>query len=307
MSTLYFLTVSTATYMDRVLENAFGCLIGSAVAIIISILIYQRGNRSAYRAEENQRLANEALLHADELNQMRAFRVLLQRSIRTSEIWSEGIKKFITELKEHPVEFPLLLMTSIANLKRIIDAITVEKTGRTYMKHFPSENSANEFISILESVDYLYAEFNQLPETVKRASLNHNDRMIQVSEKLDAADELILENLEEMGDSQLSKDIQNIKTNFAKNRGEISDIHSVNELYFIPMRDLMQKVLESNFMNEFVKNYTYAITKGIQFYSYVGNGYDRFRDNMVELETKIITNTETLRTRAERILQSDLA
>jgi len=304
---MHLFVIFLATYFDRVVENAFGCALGSAIAIIISILIYQRGNRTLQQAADNQRLADEALQTADELNQMRAFKVLLERSIRTSELWSEGIKKFIPELKAHPVIFPLLTMTSIANLERIINTITIEKTGRTYMKHFPGQNSAGEFISILESVDYLYAEFSQLYKMIKMASLNHQDRLNKVSDKFDIADELILKNLEHMEKINLNNDIQKIKTNFAEKRGDLSDIHAVNSLYFVPMQQFMRRILESGYMDEFVKNYTYAISKGIEFYTYVGNGYKRFYGEMVEIENKINTNIEELKVRADNILRSNLA
>ncbi len=160
------------------------------------------------------------------------------------------------------------------------------------MKHFPAENSAGEFISLLEVIDYLYVEFSQLQETTKMASLNHNNRLLEVSNNLDAADKLILDNLESLNGTDLNKLIQEIKINFAQKRGENSDIHKVNSLYFIPMQILMKRVLESGFINEFVKNFTYAISKGIEFYSYVGSGYDRFHVEMLELQTKIDKNIE---------------
>ncbi len=175
------------------------------------------------------------------------------------------------------------------------------------MKYFLGQNSAGEFISILESVDYLYAEFNQLYEMIKMASLNHQDRLNKVSDKFDIADELILENLEYLEEINLNNDIQKIKTNFAKKRGDLSDIHAVNSLYFVPMQQFMRKVLESGHMDKFVKNYTYAISKGVEFYSYLGNGYERFYDEMVEIENKINTNIAELKVRADNILRSDLA
>lgn len=115
--------------LSRILENAAGCALGSAIAIIISIFIYRESNRKVLEAAEAQRLSDEGIRTADELNQMRAFKVLIQRSIRTSELWSAGIKQFAIELKNHPVVFPLPVTTSIANLKRIIDTISVEKQG----------------------------------------------------------------------------------------------------------------------------------------------------------------------------------
>ena len=175
------------------------------------------------------------------------------------------------------------------------------------MKHFPGQDAAGEFVSILESVDYLYAEFSELYEMIKMASLNHQDRLNKVSDKFDIADELILENLEYLERINLNNEIQKIKANFAEKRGDLSDIHAVNRLYFVPMQQFMRRILESGYMDEFVKNYAYAISKGIEFYSYVGKGYERFYGEIIEIENKILSNIEKLKVRADNILKSNLA
>jgi hypothetical protein len=96
----------------------------------------------------------------------------------------ENISAFITELRLHPNTFPLLSIHTLGNLKRIIDTITIEKTGLTYMKHFQSNTSAIEFTSILNTVDYLYFELSGLPTLVERASLNHSERQMNIETSL---------------------------------------------------------------------------------------------------------------------------
>ena len=291
--------------LSRILENAAGCALGSAIAIIISIFIYRESNRKVLEAAEAQRLSDEGIRTADELNQMRAFKVLIQRSIRTSELWSAGIKQFAIELKNHPVVFPLPVTTSIANLKRIIDTISVEKTGRAYMKHFAGEKSAGEFISILEVIDYLYAEFSALQETIKMASLNHNNRLSEVSDKFDTLDKIIIDNIANILEP-LGSQLREIKSNFVRNRGDASNVHTVNNLYFVPISNLMKKLIDNGIINDFITKMTYASSKGTEFYSYVGSGYDRFAVEALEIENKINANIEKLKVLSERIVQSSL-
>jgi hypothetical protein len=145
---LYFLFVSK--YWSDVIENAIGCTIGSLIAIVVSLIIYWLTIRGA---EKSSRRAGELL----ERNQLIAFALMIRDAINFTEKQSANARKFIDALKNHPNTFPLLQMQPLGTLKRLIDTITVEKTGLTYMKYYPGKNSAKEFIGILDTVDYLHA------------------------------------------------------------------------------------------------------------------------------------------------------
>lgn len=173
------------------------------------------------------------------------------------------------------------------------------------MKHFAGEKSAGEFISILEVIDYLYAEFSALQETIKMASLNHNNRLSEVSDKFDTLDKIIIDNIANILEP-LGSQLREIKSNFVRNRGDASNVHTVNNLYFVPISNLMKKLIDNGIINDFITKMTYASSKGTEFYSYVGSGYDRFAVEALEIENKINANIEKLKVLSERIVQSSL-
>ena len=164
-------------YWYSVTQNAIGCAIGSLAAIVISIWIYHQTiketNKSLKQAQDTK-----------EINELKAFSFMLSDAIALAQKQYENICKFITALGDEPNTFPKIKTRTLGNLKRIIDTITVEDTGLSYMKHFHGADSAKEFTSILETVDYLYFEFKEMNELVKMASQNHYDRQIKFSCKL---------------------------------------------------------------------------------------------------------------------------
>lgn len=295
MSCIFF---GLTAYWNSVFQNAIGCAFGSLAAIIISIVIYKETVRESNEAVKNERLTSET-------NQLKAFKLMLQEVIRISNKMVEFIEEFIPALKTQPSKFPKVQVTSLGSLKRIIDTITVEKTGMTYMKYFVSEDSTKEFLDILKVVDYLYSEFGEFQEVVKRASLNHTARLVRVADILDLADKILLDNIGSANDvPAITQRINSIKENFSRNRGDLSDMSSVNNLYFVPMRDLMMNVLGNDMVNDFTKNFTHTVTKGIEYYNQVRSGYDQFISEVGGILSTVNENLPTLKTNAGKIINS---
>ena len=122
-------------YWNDVIQNAIGGTIGSLLAIVISFFIYwltiRQTNASTVKANKES-----------EDNQLRAFAVMLKDTLKVAKKQLEAINKFVEEIKKQPNEFPVPSMYSMGSLKRVINTITIERTGATYMKYFPSKDSA---------------------------------------------------------------------------------------------------------------------------------------------------------------------
>jgi hypothetical protein len=287
-------------YWYSVIQNAIGCAIGSIVAIVFSFYIYWRSNWNNNRLAKNEKLA-------DELNRLRSFKLMLQRAIKNSDELIKHIGEFIPKLKAHPNEFPLLIITPLGNFKRITETITVEKTGAAYTKHFPGVDSIKEFTSILESIDFLYDAFLECRDVVQRASLNHFDRVMKVSDKFDIADKLLIDvTSDPRNHNVILKDLLEAKANFIKERGELSNIDSVYNLYLLPMRIIMAALIKGGIMNDFIREYTHNITKCIEYYLYIGSGYDKFVLEMEGIEKSLKENLANLEGKAKKILERDL-
>jgi len=297
----FIFSIAVSKYWNDVFQNAIGCAIGSLAAIGISIWIYRETIRQSNKAISNEKIQ-------DETNQLKAFKLMLEAAIKTADKSIGYIDEFILSLKKYPVEFPLLYQTSYGSLKRIIESISVEKTGKSYMKKFPVENSPKEFLLILEVIDYMYAEFGGLYDLVKRASTNHTERLMKVSDDFDVADKILIDHTSEMNFKlEEDKKVMEVKMTFINKRTNSYDMLELYNLYFIPMKELMMERLKRNPGNDFEKNYTYEITKGIYDYEAVGVGVDKFVLTMDKIRISASDNLNKLKMHAEKILQTDFA
>lgn len=154
---------SSTEYWQSVIQNSIGCAIGSFIAIAISLWIYfdslKKTERAKMLAKRNE-----------ETSQLKAFAILLNGGLATASHQKENIKKFVDDLLKATNDFPLMTFVSLNDLKRIVDSITIEKTGLAYMNVFSiDKDAAKDFTSILASVDYLYEEYRYIPDQMKRA------------------------------------------------------------------------------------------------------------------------------------------
>ena len=287
-------------YWASVFQNAIGCAIGSAIAILVSFFIYWLTNRHNKQTAKREKLA-------DEINQLKAFKLMLQRSIKNTDQLIDHVDVFIPKLKNHPTDFPLLEITSLGNFRRIIESISIEKTGTSYIKHLPSDNAVKEFTSILESIDFMHDAFIGMQEVVQRASLNHFDRVKKVSNRFDIIDKMAIDVISDpRSQSQIIQRIGAIKTNFINERGDLSNVESVNNFYFLPMQSLMREVVSAQMFHPFVVDFSYNLSKGIEFYIQIGTGYDKFVSEMEGMEKTLKENIEKLKGLSEKILKKDL-
>jgi hypothetical protein len=291
--TLYLLFISK--YWSDVIQNAIGCAIGGGLAIIVSILIYWLTIRET---EKSSRKAIEQV----EQSQLKAFALMIKDAINFTEKQFSNTNEFITQLKSHPNTFPLLQMHPLGTLKRIIDTITVEKTGITYMKCYPGKNSAKEFIAILDTVDFLHAEYLALKEHLANASKNHTEWQYKISHFFDISDKLLWDHFASATkEDTIANQIWPIKQKFLKHRTDGSDIHYVNEYYFIPLTEFTGKLM--NNPSPFVSDLHYNLQKGGEHYQYFNNAYDLFVEEMTEIQRDIAVALTKLKIEAENILK----
>ncbi len=283
-------------YWQSVVQNAIGCAIGSIFAIAISILIYWL---TIIQAERASKKAAELI----EQNQLKAFAMMVKDAINFTERQVANTREFNEKLKPHPNTFPLLHMQPLGALTRIIDAITVEKTGMTYMKQFPGKDSAKEFIAILDAVDYLNTAYLTIKDQLERASDNNTDRAYKISDYFDISDKLLWDYFAEApATDEVAKQIWSIKHEFLNNRKDGSDIHYVYDSYFLPLWEFTNKAINVPKPTPFIVNLHYNLGKGVEHYRYWNNGYDLFAGEMSEVQGDIDASLSKLKNWAAKIL-----
>ena len=297
----YFPNCFCNQYWNSVIQNAIGCGIGSFAAIFISWIIYKDSLKKGN--SEKVKVKNE-----EESNQLKAFAIMLDDSIKMIIKQSKSIKALIEKLKEGPVEFPLITVYPIGGIKRIIDTITVEKTGLAYVKHFPSENSLNEFIKILSIMDYLYSEFSGLPLFIERATINHHNRKIEFSNIFEKCNMLVIDFLLDEPKKNHRRDkVWEIKNHFDNNRGEPSNLSSAYLLFILPLNDLMIAFLNEGFKDDFNKNLVLLTSKARDNYSDINAGYAKVESEIDLIQEEVNTQIQKLKILSSTILLSKYA
>ena len=298
---MYFIQIllqTSSNYWNDVIQNAIGGSVGSIIAIAVSFLIYwltiRETNASAIKTKKDR-----------ESNQLKAFAVMLQDAIKMTKSQSAAISEFIEKIKKHPNEFPVPIIYPLGNLKRIIDTITIERTGITYMKYFSGKGSAKEFTSILEIIDYLYAEFQGMVGLTQRASLNHYDRKLAVSRAFDDSNKLVIDYIERMSEADVfSQKIRQIKINFDTNRGSVDNIDSVNTLFFLPLNNFIKRLLSNGTKTNYILDLFYITSRGIEYFEYIASGYKKFENEMIGIESEVKENLRKLESVSLKILNS---
>lgn len=298
MDLIQILLQTSSEYWNNVIQNAIGGTIGSFIAIYVSIKIY-------WQTEKKSQVAATEATKFKEENQLKAFALMLRDATKMVKQQSEAVNKFIDELKKQPDEFPKINVYPLGNLKRIINNITIEGTGLTYMKYFPSENSAKEFTGMLELVDYFYYEFNGLGSLVQRATLNHLDRRIEVSKTLERINKYLIDyggQTQSFGNA--GQRIMEIRANFDTNRGSLDNTKSVNDLFFKPLNQLMIEFIRNGNKTSFTTDLAYDSSRGMEFFGYIGAGYLQFEKEMEGIKNEVNKNVEKLETVTTKILKS---
>ncbi|HEY4876227.1 MAG TPA: hypothetical protein VIH86_11675 [Puia sp.] len=173
------------------------------------------------------------------------------------------------------------------------------------MKYFPSENAAKEFTTILEAIDFLYFILVEIKKVVKRASLNHSDRAMNFSNVFQETDKLVIDDVyQTRGEDEIAWQIVQVKSKFIDQRNNIADLKFIYSAYYLPLKELMNKVSTTPARTAFHKELTYSLSKGIEFFEYIGAGYDIFIEEMTMMQSQIRIYMEQLRSHAAKILAS---
>lgn len=287
-------------YWNGVFQNAIGCSLGSGAAIYVAWLIYRK------QSKDNEDSALNAIKIKEE-NQLKSFALMLQNALKMAQKQADYIEQYIGEIKKQPTPFPKITLTPLGNLKIILDSITVEKTGLAYMKYFSSDNSAKEFTTIMDAVDYLNTEFKELQGLIGRATMNDFDRRKEFSKAFDICNKLVLDFI--IRDADMSKDtftikIKEIKFNFDKNRGSVDNIQSINDLFFIPLSNFLLERLNRGQRDDFSIELNYWVSRGIEYYENILHGYNQFESEMVGIQKEVGKNIAKLESASSKILQS---
>jgi hypothetical protein len=295
----------SAEYGKEVLQNAIACTLGSIIPIVASVIIYV----SSVGKNEKARLSAKA---EEDTNNLKAFAILLLKGIKVSKQQAENIKQFNESLSRPFIEYPLLAYIPSNDLKRVIDSITIEKTGLAYMNSFSSvPNVAKEFTEILSCIDYLYLAFEQLPEMMKMAILNDLERKKEMRQIFHSSYKLLETFMLKVttGDSIYPhiQDIGQTLINFQKNHKSNYDTKFYYDSFFLPMYQNCINLIQNDIRDNFIISFTQQTNEGKQMYEHILEENKRMLEDMNKIYSSICEGIDTLLLNSKTLLSSEYA
>ena len=278
-----------------IFQNAIGCTIGSFVAICISYLLYLGTNKNATKNKI-----------AEEKNQLKAFALMLANALKMSKQQTSAFESFLLEVKKHDSEFPLPIIYPTAELARIVNTITIEKTGLAYMKFFSNDNSAKEFTDIIKGVDFLYAEFTELYSHIKRANQNHFERKVRFSNVFDVSSKFINNYWLNNKEDKIAISLLMAKHNFDTQRKDLSDLEIVKSLFFEPVNQLVLSLVKQDFENFYLNELFFYTSKGKEYYKDIIVGYEKFEKEIETILGDLDSQIKKLENDSSEILKAKI-
>jgi hypothetical protein len=291
---------TSSEYWNGVFQNAIGCSIGSGIAIAISFYIYWLTIR-----ENNKTLRIEKKIKEE--NQLKAFSLLLSKAIDDVNDQLKGLKTFNEEIKGKPHDFPRFVCKPNITLKRIIDQITIEKTGLTYVTFFNKSTSSNEFLAILNIVDCLFEEISNLSKSIDIARNQISDMRMGISDSHNNIIDKIMEypaNKDYL--KVIAEDLSKIVLDFKATEDNFIDIHKVNDGFFTPLDICLKDAIKANQNEPSLLNLFTHNNHAIWSYKALISQYDYFEKAFSEMYEVIDVYLEGLKKFSSTILKSKL-
>jgi hypothetical protein len=218
-------------YWKGVIQNGWGCTLGSFAAIAVSYWIYQVTNRTARLHKEQE--SKDILLY---------FQGTMKNVISISKQQVQNLEDYYEKIEIDDITLPLLSFLPLYNLKRIAEGDSMDRILVAYIRQFPGESSVKEFGKMISEVEYLYGQFLLLPDEM-RLTLNYDHERKTEYQKLFRDSFALLGEYMLRQDaahpSRAANEIEIVMNEFAAHHSSNYDIEFYNRYFFVPINDTL--------------------------------------------------------------------
>jgi len=285
-------------YWKSVLQNGFGCTIGSFLAIFVSYLIYMRQTKAG---REEKRL-QELQQNKDTLTY---FRHSVNEIIRIVQRQIEELSKNISQLRDNSITVEPLTAVPLFELKRLADGNSVDRLLVTYIRQFPGEESVKAFSGIMDATEYLYSQMMLLPEESKRAILYDYDRKQEYQQLFKEAYSLLgqyLTSVDLAHPTAPATQLIPILEAFGAQPHNNDDLAYYHQYFFVPVNDALVALLAAGERNPILIQVAELTRDGKQVFAGIHGHNREFADSLEEMTPRLEGALSDLRQHARSLL-----
>jgi hypothetical protein len=287
-------SISSCEYWKGVLQNGWGCTLGSFAAIAASYGIYQITNRNARRDKERE--AQDILLY---------FKGTVMNVINISKQQVQNLETYYKQIEINDITLPLLSFLPLYNLKRIAEGESMDRILVAYIRQFPGESSVKEFGKLISEVEYLYGQFLLLPDEM-RLTLNYDHERKTEYQKLFKDSFALLGQYmvrqNPAAPSPAAKEIEIVTNEFSAHHNDNYDIEFYNRYFFVPLNDTLVAIMSGIEVNGIFIELAQMTRNGKQQFNFIKSENRHSGDNMKVLIPGLKNAISELENSASNIL-----
>jgi len=285
---------TSCEYWKGVLQNGWGCTLGSLLAIAASYFIYRIATRNARRDKEQE--AKDTLQY---------FKGTVANVINISKQQIENLETYYKQIEKNDIELPLLSFLPLYNLKRIAEGESMDRILVAYIRQFPGESSVKEFGKLISEVEYLYGQFLLLPDEM-RLTLNYDhERKTEYQRLFKDSFTLLGQYMLQQNPANptpATKEIEIVMNEFATHHNSNYDIEFYNRYFFVPLNDALVAILSGIELNQIFIQLADMTRNGKQQFNFIKSENRHSAENMKKLIPGLKNAIRDLESNATKIM-----
>ncbi len=164
-------------FLDKLLPS----FIGAATALLVFFLTSRRDRNKERRKKDDER--------GDKMSYLKN---LLTNVLKLTEHQSQNLEEHIAKVKANDVDFHLMTFVPLTDFVRAIDTLSKEDYFIAFNRFYKDKfDTTKKFERVLSNIDFLHAEFMEVPEILRKAQQFDYERKLQYKENVDKTISLV--------------------------------------------------------------------------------------------------------------------
>jgi hypothetical protein len=221
-------------FLDKLLPS----FIGAATALLVFYLTSRRDRNKERKTKDDER--------GDKISYLKN---LVTNVIKLTKDQSQHLEEHIEKVKANDVDFHLMTFVPLTDVVRAIDTLSKEDYFIAFNRYYKDKfDTTKKFERILSNIDFLHAEFMEVPEILRKAQQFDYERKLQYKENVDKTISLVgnllfsvRRNMRppfDLLDSLFLEFMEGLKNN--------ADINYYNDKFVVPINDFFVNYLSNS-------------------------------------------------------------
>jgi hypothetical protein len=220
-----------ATNSNWLLDKLLPSLIGAGTALFVFYLTTKRDKKKEQKKKEDDR--------SDKVIYLKS---LLDNIINVTKQQRDNLVEHIEKVRQNSVDFQLMTFVPLTDFTRAIETLSKEDYYSAFNKIYKEKiNSSKTYNSIISNVDYLHAQFVEVPEILRKSQQFDFERKLQYKELVDKTINMTGNILFQLRQNMppVFQAMDNILLEFMEGLNNHADITYYNNEFVIKMNDFL--------------------------------------------------------------------